>query len=204
MKRIITTLLIISLALFTAFASTQLVTLGSSTGWNNSIQGPYMGIHTFYHFGASVNERSTVGIGSSLDVDFALRPLSKGDYDATMALSFGPSFTTDINRNLTFNAMIGPQFDIQKRKIDDLTDLGIGVGGTAALTFIPSAERATRVPMGFTFGLIASLTANVNEGLPCFISTKAFFGFSTLSPYYYPYYGYDIYDDVLVDIFEAY
>ena len=47
-----------------------------------------MGFHTFYHFGASVNNKTTVGFGTLADVDFGLRRFSSGDYDANMALGF--------------------------------------------------------------------------------------------------------------------
>ncbi|MDY3851112.1 MAG: hypothetical protein SOZ46_09870 [Bullifex sp.] len=204
MKRTITFLLVIMLTICSAFASGQLFTFGFESGWNNGINGPLMGFHTFYHFGASVNNKTTVGFGTLADVDFGLRRFSSGDYDANMALGFGPSFVTDVDTNITINGMVGPLFEVQKSKYTDDSALGLGVGGTFAVSLIPTAERRTRNPLGFTFGVIASATLNVDEGPAAFFSCKAFFGLSTLSPFYAPYLGYDIYDDILMELYDAY
>lgn len=203
MKKRLTILLILSFAICSCFAAGQLFTFGFDSGWSNAVQGPYIGFHTFYHYGASITEKSTVGFGSLIDVDFGIRKLSKGDYDADMAVGFGPSFSADINRNITINGMIGPLFEVQKNKYTDDSALGIGVGGTFAVSLIPTEERKTRTPLGFTFGLVASATLNLDEGPASFLSCKAFFGMSTLNPFY-AYLGYDIYDDVLLELYNAY
>ncbi|MGN1178738.1 MAG: hypothetical protein ACI4SI_06840 [Candidatus Ornithospirochaeta sp.] len=143
MKRILTLFLIFTFVLCSSFAAGQLYTMAFDSGWNNAIDGPYMGFHMLYHYGASVSENTTVGCGSLIDVDFGLKRFSKGDYIADIAMGFGPSFATDVNVNLTINGMIGPLFDIQKDKITDDSALGIGVGGTFALTLVPTEERKT-------------------------------------------------------------
>ena len=51
----ITILLAISLSLS---ASGQLFTLGFDSGWSSAFEGPYMGMHTFYHFGANLDQAS--------------------------------------------------------------------------------------------------------------------------------------------------
>ena len=204
MKRLLTILLILTVTICSSFAAGQLFTFGFDSGWSNAIKGPYMGFHTFYHYGASVTEKTTFGFGSLIDVDFGLKKFSKGDYDADMAIGFGPSFTTDINTNITINGMIGPLFDVQKDKYTDDSALGLGIGGTFAVSFIPTEERKTRNPLGFTFGVVASATLNVDEGQTSFVSCKAFFGMSTLSPFYAAYVGYDIYDDILMELYSSY
>lgn len=204
MKKTLTFILILTLVLFSSFASGQLFTLAFDAGWNSAINGPVMGLHTFYHFGASVSEKTTVGIGSIIDVDFGPKKLSKGDYDANMSIGFGPSVTSDINTNITVNGMIGPIVEVQKEKYTDDSALGLGIGGTFSISLIPTQERRTRSPLGFTFGVMTSASLNVDEGPDYFVSCKAFFGMSTLSPYYSPYLGYDIYDDVLMELYNAY
>ena len=203
MKRILTLFLIFTLVLCSSFAAGQLYTMAFDSGWNNAIDGPYMGFHMLYHYGASVSENTTVVCGSLIDVDFGLKRFSKGDYIADIAMGFGPSFATDVNVNLTINGMIGPLFDIQKDKITDDSALGIGVGGTFALTLVPTEERKTRNPLGFTFGVMTSATINVDEGPASFISCKAYFGMSTINPHYDAYF-YDVYDDVLFELYNAY
>src|SRR5574344_1556072 len=106
MKRILTLFLIFTLVLCSSFAAGQLYTMAFDSGWNNAIDGPYMGFHMLYHYGASVSENTTVGCGSLIDVDFGLKRFSKGDYIADIAMGFGPSFATDVNVNLTINGMI--------------------------------------------------------------------------------------------------
>lgn len=204
MKRTLTILFILLISLCSVFASRQLFTFAFDSGWNSAISGPEMGFHTFYHFGASVNDDTTVGFGSLLDVDFGLRKFSSGNYDANMAVGFGPSFTTDVDTNITINGMIGPLFEVQKEKYTEDSALGLGVGGTFAVSLIPTAERKTKNPIGFTCGVIASATLNLDEGLASFFSCRAFFGMSTLSPFYVPYLGYDIYDDILMELYNAY
>ena len=204
MKRTLTILFILLISLCSVFASGQLFTFAFDSGWNNGINGPLMGFHTFYHFGASVNNETTVGFGTLADVDFGLRRFSSGDYDANMVLGFGPSFVTDIDTNITINGMMGPLFEVQKEKNTEDSALGLGVGGTFAVSLIPTTERRTRNPLGFTFGVIASATLNVDEGPAAFFSCKAFFGLSTLSPFYASYLGYDIYDDILMELYDAY
>ena len=144
----ITILLVISLSLS---ASGQLFTLGFDSGWSSAFEGPYMGMHTFYHFGANLDSSTSVGLGTAADFDFGLKRFCDGDFVANILVGFGPSVVYDVNKNLTLNAMIGPQFDVQKYRIGDNSVLGIGVGGNIGFTFVPTSERNYRnQPVSYT------------------------------------------------------
>ena len=197
----ITILLAVSLSLS---ASGQLFTLGFDSGWSSAFEGPYMGMHTFYHFGANLDSSTSVGLGTAADFDFGLKRFCDGDFVANILVGFGPSVVYDVNKNLTLNAMIGPQFDVQKYRIGDNSVLGIGVGGNIGFTFVPTSERNYRNQLGFTFGISASATLNVEtDANPSFFSAKGFFGITTLTPYN-PYVAYDVYDEILFDLYDIY
>ena len=184
-------------------AATDLFTFGFEGGWSSAMEGPMLGFHTFGHFGASVNNSTSAGFGALADVDFGLRKLTKGDYDAVMAFSFGPSFTFDVSQCCTLNLMVGPAFDVLKYEYKDDSDLAVGIGGTFGATFIPLGELNSLTKLGFTAGVTFSLTTNFTSDTPAFINAKTFLGMSTISPYAGVEFL-DIYDDIIYDLYYNY
>ncbi|MGN1163714.1 MAG: hypothetical protein ACI4S4_02790 [Candidatus Ornithospirochaeta sp.] len=203
MKKLLLAVLAAILVLTPLSAATDLFTFGFEGGWSSAMEGPMMGFHTFGHFGASIDSSSTAGIGTLVDVDLGLRRAIVGDYDAVMAFAFGPSFTFDVSQYCTLNFMVGPEFDVLKYRYKDDSDLAIGIGGTFGATFVPVEERKSRVQLGFTTGIIFSATTNFTSDTPGFLSAKAFFGMTTISPYAGMEY-FDIYDDILYEIYSSY
>lgn len=184
-------------------AATDLFTFGFEGGWSSAMEGPFMGFHTFGHFGASLDSSTTAGIGTLVDVDLGIRRAAKGDYDANMAFVFGPSFTFDVSQYCTLNLMVGPEFDVLKYRYIDDSDLAVGIGGTFGATFVPMEERKSRVQLGFTTGIIFSAAYNFTSDTPGFITAKAFFGMTTISPYAGLEYL-DLYDDIIYEIYSNY
>lgn len=204
MKKIILLAVVMLLLVFPAFASSQFYTFASSVGTSNAAMGPTLGLHTFYHFGAKINDRTSIGFGTLTDVDLAVNRYCSGDYQAELSFIMGPSIVKDISETTTINFSFGPAIDILSPRTGTEGTAAGGIGGTLSATFIPRTEREARHQMGFTVGVTGSALMNLDTvGEPFFFSAKAYIGFSVQEPFN-PFFFYDVYGDIIEEIFDSY